>query len=86
MFPLRVSGKMPLEKIEALPAVIREEVSRGQDVRFDRASFQKFDSPAHVWEVVFHVLRADIGLHMDRQHEVNFALHKRFLKEGIEIA
>jgi len=85
VLPLEVSPKTPVEKLEALPGVVKEEVSRFQDIRFDRAYFQKFIGAAHGWEVVFYVLSADINLHMDRQHDVNLALHKRFLKEGIEV-
>lgn len=85
VLPLEVSPKTPVEKLEALPGVVKEEVSRFQDIRFDRAYFQKFIGATHGWEVVYHVLSPDISLHMDRQHEVNLALHKRFLKEGIEV-
>ena len=52
---------------------------------FERAYFQRFDGAKQVWEVVFYVLSSDIGLHMDRQHQVNLALHKCFLLEGIDI-
>ncbi len=82
---LKVSSQTPVEKLEALPAMIREEVTRVPNIRFDRAYFQKFKGSSHVWEVVFYILSSDINLHMDRQHEVNLALHKRFLKEGVEI-
>lgn len=85
VFPLKVSPETPLEKLEALPGIVREEVSRFPDIRHERAYFKRFSGDSHVWEVVFHVLNADINLHMDRQHEVNMALHRRFLKEGIRI-
>jgi len=85
VFPLEVPSRTPVEKLEALPGMVKEEVSRFQDIRFERAYFQKFVGASHVWEVVFYVLSPDISLHMDRQHEVNLALHRRFLKEGIEI-
>jgi small-conductance mechanosensitive channel len=85
VFHLGVGSKTPVEKLEGLPALIKEEVSIHPDLRFERAYFQKIDGTFQTWEVVFHVLSSDIGLHMDRQHQVNLGLHKRFLKEGIEI-
>lgn len=84
-FHLEIGSHTPVEKLEALPVVIREVVTVHPDLRFERAYFQRFDGSKQVWEVVFYVLSSDIGLHMDRQHQVNLALHKRFLKEGIEI-
>jgi small-conductance mechanosensitive channel len=81
----KVSPRTALAKLEALAGLIREEVSSHKDIRFERAYFQKFEGGAQLWELVYYVLSADIGLHMERQHEVNLALHKRFLREGIAV-
>jgi small-conductance mechanosensitive channel len=85
VFHLGIGSHTPVDKLDGLPAMIQEEVATHPDIRFERAYFQKFDGAGQTWEVVFYVLSADIGLHMERQHQVNLALHKRFLKEGIEI-
>jgi small-conductance mechanosensitive channel len=85
VFHLGIGSHTPVEKLDGLPSMIQEEVATHPDIRFERAYFQKFDGAGQTWEVVFYVLSADIGLHMERQHQVNLALHKRFLKEGIEI-
>lgn len=85
VFHLEIGSHTPIEKLDALPALIKEEVSSHPDLRFERAYFQTFQGTLQIWEVVFYVLSADIHLHMDRQHQVNLGLHKRFLKEGIEI-
>lgn len=85
VFHLGIGSHTPVEKLDAIPTIVKEEVSSHPDLRFERAYFQKFDGAGQTWEVVFYVLSSDIGLHMDRQHQVNLALHKRFLKEGIEI-
>jgi len=82
---LKVSPRTALEKLEGLAGVIKEEVSSHADIRFERAYFQKFADGGQIWELVYYVLSADIGLHMERQHEVNLALHKRFLREGIGV-
>jgi small-conductance mechanosensitive channel len=84
-FHLEIGSHTPIATLEALPTIVKEEVSSHPDLRFERAYFQKFDGQKQLWEVVFYVLSSDIGLHMDRQHQVNLALHKRFLKEGIEV-
>jgi small-conductance mechanosensitive channel len=85
VFHLEVGSHTPIEKLEALPDMIKEVVSAHPELRFERAYFQTFKGALQIWEVVFYVLSADIHLHMDRQHQVNLELHKRFLKEGIEI-
>ena len=85
VFHLDIGSHTPLEKLEKLPSIIQQEVTAHPDLRFERAYFQRFDGAKQVWEVVFYVLSSDIGLHMDRQHQVNLALHKRFLLEGIDI-
>ena len=85
VFHLEVGSHTPVEKLDALPEMIKEVVSAHPELRFERAYFQTFRGALQIWEVVFYVLSADIHLHMDRQHQVNLALHKRFLKEGIEI-
>jgi len=85
VFHLEVGSHTPVEKLDALPEMIKQEVSAHPELRFERAYFQTFRGALQIWEAVFYVLSADIHLHMDRQHQVNLALHKRFLKEGIEI-
>ena len=85
VFHLDIGSHTPVEKLEAQPRMVQEEVATHPDLRFERAYFQKFDGAGQIWEVVFYVLSADIHLHMDRQHQVNLSLHKRFLKEGIDI-
>ena len=85
VFTMELPGTTPMEKLEALPGLIQAEIAALPDLRFERAYFLRFAPAGQVWEVVFYVLSSDIGLHMDRQHQVNLALCKRFLKEGIEI-
>jgi small-conductance mechanosensitive channel len=82
---LEIGSHTPVEKLEALPALIQEAVVAHPDLRFERAYFQTFKGALQLWEVVFYVLSADIHLYMDRQHQVNLALHKRFLQEGITL-
>lgn len=85
VFHLDIGSHTPVEKLDALPDMIKQEVAAYPDLRFERAYFQTFKGAFQIWEVVFYVLSADIHLHMDRQHQVNLALHKHFLKEGITI-
>jgi small-conductance mechanosensitive channel len=85
VFHLEIGSHTPVEKLDALPEMIKQEVAALPELRFERAYFQTFKGALQLWEVVFYVLSADIYLHMDRQHQVNLALHKRFLKEGIAI-
>lgn len=82
---LTLAADTALEKIEALPALLREEVATIPDLRFERACFHKFGDYGLIWEVVFHVTRPDLDLYQDRLHQVNLAILRRARKEGVEL-
>jgi small-conductance mechanosensitive channel len=80
-----VANDTPVEKLERIPELARGVVSVLPDVRFERATYRDQAAFGPAWEVVFHVLSPDNRLHLDRQHDVNLALHKRLLEEQIKI-
>ena len=64
---------------------IQEEVAAIPDLRFERAGFRSFGDYGLIWEVVFHVVRPDLGLFQDRLHQVNMAILGRARKEGLDV-
>ncbi len=86
VFSVGVTYDTPHEKLRAIPQMLRDAVESCADVRFDRAHFKEFGNFSINFETVYFVLISDYAVYMDRQQEINLALHQRFQKEGIEFA
>jgi len=86
VFTLGVTYQTPLEKLTAIPAMLREIVQGQERVRLDRAHFKSFGDSALVFEIVYYVLDPDYNLYMDTQQAINFAIAEQFASQGIEFA
>jgi small-conductance mechanosensitive channel len=81
-----VGYETPVEKVEAIPGIVRGIIEPLDQVRFDRAHFVRLGTAGLDFEVVWFVLSADQSLHMDRQQQILFTLMRRLQEEGIELA
>jgi small-conductance mechanosensitive channel len=86
VFNFGILYEIPLEKLEAIPGMVREIVESVEQARFDRAHFQKFGDSSLIFEVVYFVTNSDYSLYMDIQQTINLGLCRRFEKEGIAFA
>ena len=86
LFTIGVTYDTPREKLERIPATIREAVEAQEGVRFDRAHFFRFSDSSLDIETVYYVLSPDYGRYMDIQQAINLALVSRFADDGIEFA
>ena len=86
VFSLGVIYQTPLEKVKALPPMIKRVVDEHEHARFDRAHFKSFGDFALIYEVVYYVLRPDYNTYMDLQQSMNFRLMEEFEKAGPEFA
>jgi len=86
LFTIGVTYQTPLEKLKAIPGMIREIIEPIERVRFDRAHFKEYGDFALVFEIVYYVLSQDYNVYMDVQQRMNLELYERFDKEGIEFA
>jgi len=86
VFSFGVVYQTPVDKLEAIPQMVREIVESVDQTRFDRAHFQKFGDSSLAFEVVYYVLDRDYNLYMDIQEAINLAVCRRFEKEGIGFA
>ena len=86
VFTIGVTYQTAPEKVEALPAILREIVEGQERVRFDRAHFKSYGDSALNYEVVYWMLDPDYNLFMDTQQAINFAIYRRLQEEGIEFA
>lgn len=81
-----VTYDTPLQKLRAIPEIIREAIESQPDTRFDRAHFAKHGAASLDYESVYFVLSADYNRYMDIQQAINLRIHEEFAKRGIEFA
>ena len=86
VFSVGVIYQTPVEKVKALPPMIKRVIEEHQNARFDRAHFLSFGDFALIFETVFYVLSPDYNVYMDLQQAINFRLMEEFEKAGIEFA
>ena len=86
VFSIGVTYQTPAEKLEAIPGIIRDAIESQEQVRFDRAHFQKYGDFALVFEAVYYVLSSDYATYMDIQQAINMTIFRRFEDDGIEFA
>jgi small-conductance mechanosensitive channel len=86
VFSLGVIYQTSVEKVKALPPMIKRVIEEHQNARFDRAHFQSFGDFALIFETVFYVLSPDYNVYMDLQQSINFRLMEEFQEAGIEFA
>lgn len=85
-FTIGVDYDTPTGKLKRIPDIIREAIEAQDNARFDRAHFQKYDSWALVFEVVYYVTSADYNLYVGIEQNINLLIHERFAAEGIRFA
>ena len=86
VFSVGVVYQTPVEKVKALPPMIKRVVEEQEHTRFDRAHFKSFGDFALIYEVVYYMLRPDYNTYMDVQQSINFMLIEEFQKAGVEFA
>ena len=86
VFKIGVVYQTPTEKLELIPAIIREAIEAEEDTRFDRSHFASYGDFSLDFETVYYIGSPDYNLYMDRQQAINLAIFRRFAAEGIEFA
>ncbi len=85
-FTVGVVYQTPAEKLERIPAIVREVVEAQENCRFDRSHFAAFGDFSLNFETVYFVTAPDYEVYMDVQQAINLGLFRRFEKEGIAFA
>ena len=86
VFSIGVTYQTSANDLKRIPDIIREAVEACDQVRFDRAHFQKYGDFALIFEVVYYVLLPDYTVYMDIQQAINLQIFEQFEKDGIEFA
>ncbi len=76
----------PIEKVKAIPGMVREIIEGIEKARFDRAHFHKFDDSALSFEVVYYVQSSEYNTYMDINQDIHFQIKEAFERESIEMA
>ncbi|HEX3912494.1 MAG TPA: mechanosensitive ion channel family protein [Steroidobacteraceae bacterium] len=85
-FTVGVTYETPAEKLEKIPAMVKEIVTAQEGTRFDRSHFAKHAAASLDIETVYYVLSADYNRYMDIQQAISLAIHREFERRGIEFA
>lgn len=86
VFSLSIIYDTPLEKVAALPAMLKDIVASKDQVRFDRAHFKAYGDSALEYEIVYWMQDPDYALYMDTQQAINLEIFHQFEREGIRFA
>lgn len=85
-FTIGVTYQTPLDRVAAIPSIIRKIIEAQGGVRFDRSHFKTYGDSALVFETVYYVLSSDYNAYMDIQQAINLGVYEEFAAEGIEFA
>lgn len=86
VFAFGVTFDTAPDKLEAIPAMVRDIISQEEFVRFDRAHFKSVGSSCFEFEVVYYVTTSDYLTYMNVQQSINLNLVRRFAVDSIEFA
>jgi small-conductance mechanosensitive channel len=85
-FHLGIAYDTPLERLRALPGVLREIVAAQPGVRFDRAHWKAYGESELTFEVSYFVNSPELVAMLDAQQAINLELHRRLARDGVEFA
>ncbi|WP_440108768.1 mechanosensitive ion channel family protein [Acidovorax sp. BL-A-41-H1] len=86
VFTFGVAYDTPVDKVEAIPGVVRRLVEAQAALRFDRAHFKGFGDSSLDFEVVYIVKDPGFNVYMDMQQTINLGLMREFGAMGVEFA
>jgi small-conductance mechanosensitive channel len=86
LFNIGVTYQTPLDKVAAIPGLIRQAIESQPNTRFDRAHFHRFGNSALEFEAVYFMKVPDYNAYMDTQERVNLFLAERLRNLGVEFA
>lgn len=86
VFGFNIPYDTPVDKIEAIPGLIKDIVSSKENVKFDRAHFASFKESYLYFEAVYYSLSPDYTVYMNVQQAINLEIMRTFEKMGVAFA
>ncbi len=85
-FDIEVMYDASVEKLKAVPMILREIIESVPHTRFGRAHFYRVAPAALTFRVVFFVTEHDFAVYMDARQEINYKIMEAFTQEKITLA
>ena len=86
VFTIGVIYETPAEKLEMIPDLVKNIISKEENSDYDRGHFKEFGDFSLNFEFVYYVLSSDYSTYMNTQHSINMKIFNKFKEEGIEFA
>lgn len=86
IFLFGVTYQTALQKLKAIPEMVREILLKQDQVRIDRVHFKKYGDSSLDFEVVYWMKNPDYNVYMDVQQQINLDLFEQFTAEKIDFA
>ncbi|KGE00334.1 mechanosensitive ion channel protein MscS [Achromobacter sp. RTa] len=86
IFTVRITYMTGVDRAASVPGIIRAQIERQSDTRYDRAHLARFGDNALEYEAVYYVMTADYNRYMDIQQEINFGIMRELEAAGIALA
>jgi small-conductance mechanosensitive channel len=86
LFTLGVHYETPVEKLAAIPHLVREIIEATPDTRFERCNLLNYGATALEFETVFFVTKADYKVYVDAQQSINLRIIERLRGLGVAFA
>ncbi len=86
LFTLGVHYETPVEKLAAIPHLVREIIEATPDTRFERCNLMNYGATALEFETVFFVTKPDYKLFADTQQSINLRIIERLRALGVAFA
>lgn len=83
---LGVTYQTPLKKLEAIPEIVKNIITKNELVEFDRGHFISYGDFSLNFEFVYFIISPDYKTYMDIQQKINYDIYREFEKEKIEFA
>ena len=82
-FTINIDYRTPIEKLKAIPDLLRAIVEEQKPVMFDRAHFATLADWSYKFEVVYFVLDSNFNIFMDIQQNINLKIVEELQKNGV---
>ena len=86
VFNLGVTYQTKAEQLTEIPLIVKEIISKQNEVKFDRGHFTSYGDSSLNFEFVYFVNNSDYNKYMDIQQNINLSIFTEFEKRGIEFA
>ncbi len=85
-FELGVTYDTSSAKLESIPKIIEDIITKHKDLEFVRCKFQNFGDSALIFKIVYEVKSKEFDVFAEAKQQINLDIYKKFNEESIEFA